>query len=446
MGESEFLECRNAITINESDASAHVTVCGLLLFGSEPAIERFFPGARLVYHRLPGNEFRRDPGQRRGDYTQNYSKCLTMSVPAMIRQILDDLFVTTSYAPDSPLERIDTTEIGYRIVRECLVNAVTHRSYHETAPVHIIRYGNRLVVRNPGHSLMPLSRLGSKKSRCRNEKISAGLRAIKWAENLGLGISVLRDKMKEAGLPVPVFDNDKVGDFFTTMLILEPFNEADVKEWLQSDLPDITFDSLDCLVAFYAYHNGAINQSMVQSINFDDDEYAAEKLRWMVDVGVLMKVRGAAGHYYKLTETLSELWNPLTNRLRSDAGAAKNEARTLKHDAEKLKNDGSDEDLSPDHLDSLLEHVRGKRPSNEFLGKVILELCAWNPLSLSGLAKYLGRQSTSTLYTNHICRLVAEKHLEFTIPDNPRHPDQRYKITSEGQRYLLMNPVGSGPE
>jgi ATP-dependent DNA helicase RecG len=50
-----------------------------------------------------------------------------------------------------------------------------HRSYRSHSPVQIIRYANRLEIRNPGFSLKSPEHLGEPGSQPRNPKIAAVL-------------------------------------------------------------------------------------------------------------------------------------------------------------------------------------------------------------------------------------------------------------------------------
>ena len=49
--------------------------------------------------------------------------------------------------------REDEPALPLRVIREAIVNAVMHRSYGIHGAIQIIRYANRLEVRNPGHSV-----------------------------------------------------------------------------------------------------------------------------------------------------------------------------------------------------------------------------------------------------------------------------------------------------
>jgi ATP-dependent DNA helicase RecG len=94
--------------------------------------------------------------------------------------------------------------IPLRVIREALVNALMHRSYRSHSPVQIIRYANRLEIRNPGFSLKSPEHLGEPGSQPRNPKIAAVLHETRFAETKCSGIRVMRESMEQAGSPAAV--------------------------------------------------------------------------------------------------------------------------------------------------------------------------------------------------------------------------------------------------
>ncbi len=79
----------------------------------------------------------------------------------------------------SELIRQDATLLPVRVVREAIVNALMDRSYRTHSPVQILRYQNRIEIRNPGHSLKSTDLLGEAGSECRNPRIAAVLHDVR---------------------------------------------------------------------------------------------------------------------------------------------------------------------------------------------------------------------------------------------------------------------------
>jgi ATP-dependent DNA helicase RecG len=117
--------------------------------------------------------------------------------------ILDDLPKAFGLA-EGELQRRDSPLVPQRVIREAVVNALMHRSYRLQAPVQIIRYSNRLEIRNPGFSLKSQDHLGEPGSVPRNPKVAAALYDTRFAETKGSGVRVMREMCERAGLAPPL--------------------------------------------------------------------------------------------------------------------------------------------------------------------------------------------------------------------------------------------------
>jgi len=113
--------------------------------------------------------------------------------------------------------RMEQLEIPEVVLREAVVNAVTHRDYFEKgADVMIEIFDNRVEISNPGGLAKGLKEEDfGKKTLARNPLIASLLSRARYIEKLGTGVPRIREKMKEKGLPEPVFQFDA---FFTVIL------------------------------------------------------------------------------------------------------------------------------------------------------------------------------------------------------------------------------------
>lgn len=187
------------------------TVAGLILFGKPSALRRFFPMTRVDYIRVPGREWVPDP-DRRFD-TVELRDPLFRLIRRAQAAVLDDLPMSFGLM-EGELQRQDKPVIPLRVIREALVNALMHRSYRSHSPVQVIRYANRLEIRNPGFSLKSPEHLGEPGSQPRNPTIAAVLHETRFAETKGSGIRVMRESMEQAGLTPPLFESDRGADRF----------------------------------------------------------------------------------------------------------------------------------------------------------------------------------------------------------------------------------------
>lgn len=456
LGERDFLESQNAIT--EVSGKTIPTVCGILLFGNHLAVSRFFPCARISYFRVPGVRFRPDPGQRDGDLSIHFEGSILKSVAGAMSQMLSDMFRHGSFDPESPLLRQELTTIENRIARESLVNAVTHRSYHESASTTIVRYANRVTIQNPGHSLMPIANLAAYKSRCRNQKLAAAFRRIGWAEALGSGIGTLRDRMNQKGLPEPVFDNDVSANFFTVFLILEPYDETEVMAWMHAIQPEFVTDVFSAKIMFFAREIQAINQSMVQSIELCGGDTATAALHKLCQEGFLTLHEFDNSTYYKLSKVAADLLSSATGQYcgKSEVLRVKSEVTRVKCEVEESKSEvleqksevrlfaspedaeGEEEEV-PEEVLLLLSRLKRRSSTNaqkELVKKAILALCEWKPMKLATLATQLDR-SANSLYRDYVGPLTIDGELKLLYADSASHPGQKYVLTSEGAQWLM---------
>lgn len=112
--------------------------------------------------------------------------------------------------------RSEKLEIPEVVLREAVVNAVTHRDYFEKgANVMVEVFDNRVEISNPGGLPKGLKEedFGSR-TLARNPLIAALLNRAGYIEKLGTGIPRIRKCMADAGLPEPDFHFDsffKVG-------------------------------------------------------------------------------------------------------------------------------------------------------------------------------------------------------------------------------------------
>ncbi|MFM7547051.1 MAG: ATP-binding protein [Synechococcales cyanobacterium] len=108
-------------------------------------------------------------------------------------------------------------EIPETVFKEAIINALAHRDYYDKgAVINIEVFDDRVEISNPGGlvSAIPESEFG-KRSHSRNPLIFGLFARMHFVEQVGSGIGRIRDLMKEAGLPLPVFQ--KEGIFTVTL-------------------------------------------------------------------------------------------------------------------------------------------------------------------------------------------------------------------------------------
>lgn len=400
--------------ITRSDGTARPTIAGLLLFGKQGSIRRFFPMTRVDYIRVPGREWVKSPDERFESI--ELLGPLIQIIPRAINAVLDDIPKAFRLPPNSN-QRTDVPLIPRTAIREAIVNAVMHRSYRPRQPVQIIRYSNRLEIRNPGHSLVPDDRLGEPGSFTRNEKIAAVLHETRFAETKGSGIRAMRESLAQAGLSPPTFESDRERDSFVVTFLFHHFLNQDDITWL-GHFADLQLSEDEARALVFAREVGAINNAAYRDLNRVDTLVASGHLRRLRDAGLLDQQGKSVGTYYVPTARL----------LSPGATPAASPASTLgvspvgKPQPTGFR--GNVQGLPTELSDAV--RALGQRASPADVRAVIHRLCEWKTLSSEELSAILGRNQHH-LITTHLRPMVRDGELVYQFPDQPAHPQQAYK-------------------
>lgn len=394
------------------------TIAGLLLFGKAASIRRFFPMMRVDYIRVPGREWVKSPDER--FESVELLGPLMQTIPRAINAVLDDIPKAFRLPPNSN-QRTDVPLIPRTAIREAIVNAVMHRSYRQRQPVQIIRYSNRLEIRNPGHSLVPDDRLGEPGSFTRNEKIAAVLHETRYAETKGSGIRAMRESLAQANLTPPTFESDRDRDSFVVTFLFHHFLNEDDVAWL-GHFAELQLSEDEARALVFAREVGAINNAAYRDLNRVDTLVASGHLRRLRDAGLLEQQGKSVGTFYIPTPRMlnpAGFPTPVGAPLPQGPTPA---IRPLSQGSEALPQGFPD---LPVDLQTAISEL-GDRAAPSDVRPVIRKLCTWRPLRAEELARILGR-GQGYLTRTYLGPMVRDGELQYTIPDNPAHPQQAYK-------------------
>ncbi|HET7464983.1 MAG TPA: ATP-binding protein [Longimicrobium sp.] len=460
------------------------TVAGVLLFGKRELLRRVFPMTRLDYIRVPGREWVEDPDRR--FETVDMRDPIIRLIRRAEAAILDDL-PRRFNLPQGEIQRTDVPRIPDRVVREAVVNALMHRSYRTQGPTQIIRYSNRIEIRNPGHSLKAEDRLGEPGSETRNPLIAAVLHETAFAETKGSGIRVMRRLLNEMNLAPPTFRSDRGRDEFVATFFLHNLLDDEDLAWLSHFAAlNLAMDETRALV--HVREAGQITNAVYRDLNGVGTLEASTHLRRLRDLKLLRQHDRGAATYYTPTERFLEpgsagsVSQAPTSTLESDA--ALEEAGNLAQPGDlekpgKLRQQPDKLGRKPGNLRESREagtsgaksRKLGQKPGNfrkprkagklrkkpgnlaaqsgdlrselpaelataiarlnlwtpqPDLRRLIQRLCAWRPLSTGELAGILER-SKSYLRTSYIGPMVQAGELSYINPEKPNDPGQKYR-------------------
>jgi len=118
-----------------------VTYAGLILFGTHSALGRFLPQTEIIFEYRSSNAS--GPAQQREEFRVGFFACYDriwelINLRNDKQHYQDGLFV------------YDIATFNERVVREALLNAVSHRNYQLSGSVFVRQYSDRLIIESPG--------------------------------------------------------------------------------------------------------------------------------------------------------------------------------------------------------------------------------------------------------------------------------------------------------
>jgi ATP-dependent DNA helicase RecG len=439
------------------------TVAGIILFGTKKALRKWFPMMRVDYVRVHGKEWVEDPEHR--------FESLEFREP-LIRLILKTQGVIVESLPhsmslkDNEVQRTEVPAIPLAVVREAVVNALIHRSYRESSPVQVIRYSNRLEIRNPGYSIKSIDRLGEPGSQPRNPHIAQILFETRFAENKGSGIKAMRRLMADAGLVPPLFESDRENNFFLSSFWLHHFLDEGTIAWL-AEFKSFGLSQEETQAIVHARETGVIDNATFRTIAHLDTLTASSKLRHLRDLGLLESQLKGAATYYTPTQFLLNpkgpsvgvqvpLLDPAGNDWLNPGLKYPELSIDIEHDESKppeLSAKSPELTFQPPEspmrwqyqgmglsLEASKEAVRllekyriEKRTPRPMVTGFIYELCKVQPLSSDQIANLL-RKAKEYVLKDYLTPMIEQGRLTYTMGPSPNHPRQAYRSVENGAK------------
>ena len=399
------------------------TVAGIVLFGSTMALRRCFPMMRIDYIRVPGRQWVENPDHR-FDTLEIRAPLLT-AIRRATNTVRDELIQSFSL-PEGALAREDEPSLPMRVIREAIVNAVMHRSYRIHGAIQIIRYANRLEIRNPGHSIKAEEQLGEPGSQTRNPRIAAVLHEVNIAETKGSGIRAMRELMIAQDLLPPTFESSRRPDQFVATFLFHHFLGPDDLVWLRAlTLEAISDEESRALV--FVRELEAIDNAAYRAINRTDTLSASAHLRRLRDLG-LLEMKGAGSRTYYVP---GPRFSSMPVHLDQEMVSKSSNSHQPDRNSHQLTQDSHQ--LLVTLPTELVERIppQGTKPRRDVLRSLILELCRWRSLSAREISTILHGREQKPLVRDYLTPMVNEGLLAYTIPEMENHPDQRYTVPPE---------------
>lgn len=415
LSDEELLYALSATTRHEGQLCA--TLAGLMLFGKETSLRRNAPMTRVDYIVVEGREWVRDPSNRYQG-VELRGPLLTL-IPQVVSLVMTGILKTFALSEDK-IYRREVPLLPRDVVREVVVNALMHRSYRKRQPVQIIRYANRIEIRNPGHSLKADDLLGQPGSVPRNEDIATAIHEVGFAETKGTGIRAVRQAMAAANLSAPFFESNREADEFVATLLLHHFFSEDDVKWL-AGFKDCHLSDEEARSLIVLREVGVINNAYYRSLTGMDTLAASKSLQRLRDLKLLgQKGKGSATYYVPGERLAGSLPESLPTEFDSVGNGLSTESDSV--------------DKEPALLAELPELLRfavaklGRRTAPAEVKLVVRALCEWRTLRLQEIASVLSRNSHYVL-TQYLRPMLSDGELSYLYPDEPNHPQQAYSAT-----------------
>ena len=434
--DEDLLQALGCVRLNV-DGKWQPTVAGLVLFGKPVALRRIFPMTRVDYIRVPGREWVPDP-ERRFDSLELRDPLFRL-IRRVQAAILDDLPKAFGLA-EGDLQRKDSPIVPQRVIREAVVNALMHRSYRSHASVQIIRYSNRLEIRNPGFSLKSPDHLGEPGSLPRNPKLAAALYDTRFAETKGSGVRVMREMCEKAGLAPPLFESDRGQDQFVVRLFFHHFLGPEDLAWL-ARFKNLHLSEAEARALVVAREVGAIDNATWRDINKVDTLTASQSLKKLRDAGLLQqKGRGSATWYQPTGKMLGD-----DDSLSSNPDGLSSNPLSLSRDLGALSRDPNSLDKAEAERKTKLRQTLlaglpgelaarvgalGRRSPPDAVRDVVLDLLQQRPWRLEELGQLLQR-NPEYVRQKYVQPLLEAARIRMTRPEVPNDPEQAYRAVEE---------------
>ncbi|MCL2764070.1 MAG: putative DNA binding domain-containing protein [Treponema sp.] len=225
--EQLMIDC-GAIIKNE------ITYAALVLFGSNNALRKYLPQAEIIFEYRSKNSA--GPAQQRVEFTIGFFACFDaiwdlVNLRNDKQHYQDGLFV------------LDVPTFNERVIREALLNAVSHRNYQMSGSIFVRQYRDRLTVENPGGfpSGVTIDNILNIQSP-RNRRIASILALCGLVERAGQGMNLIYELSIKDAKPLPDFSG--TDDYFVFLTLNGIIND----ERLLLMLKKINIEQLESMI------------------------------------------------------------------------------------------------------------------------------------------------------------------------------------------------------
>ena len=261
----------------------------ILFFGSNP--EKFFEKAviRCVVFDGIDKRYIIDDKVMTGTLYQQYQKSMIW--------LKSKLNVRYDIEGEGGKPRKELWEIPETAFKETIINSLAHRDYYDKgARITIEVFDDRVEISNPGGlvSAVPKSEFG-KRSASRNPLIFGLFERMRLVEQIGSGITRIRDVMNDEGLTPPEFNID--GMF--TVTLRRPF---DFEKWVEKWVEKLTDNRVKILRE--VHNNHKVTKKELEQLVGISASAIDNNIDILKDLGLLSREGSDKGGFWKIIPIL----------------------------------------------------------------------------------------------------------------------------------------------
>ena len=417
-----FLRQLGAIREDRETKDHHVTLAGLVMFGSWLSIRERLPQYQLDFREYSENTVdwidRIIPD---GTWSGNVCDFFFLVYPRLVRDL------KVPFQLDSEQRRIDDTDV-HKAIREALTNSLVHADYAVSGGITICKYPNKFEFRNPGLSRVPPLQaiVSGGISDCRNPSIQTMFRMIGIGDSAGSGFSRIVQAWQAQHYKYPLF-RDSLEDFLpyshtsaysseysTLLLPLQSIISPEITTTLMRHFGE-AYNSLlpnARMALAIAISEKQVTNTRLQQVSGAHPSDLTVLLQDLVKRGFLESEGQRRGTYYHLPQSFN-----------SDK-FSENVPKSLPDLNESLP------DLSVELQEIALTVRINKKVSPQQMQQAIYTICQNQWFTTAQLCQLLGK-TPRYLQNTFLSSMVKSQLLQLEFPDKPNHPQQRYKAVQQ---------------
>ena len=202
------------------------------------------------------------------------------------------------------VHRHELPRLPRRVLREAIANAVAHRSYElDGVAIRVEIRPDAVVITSPGTLPEPVTIENIRdQASARNANVIRVLRVFNLAEELGLGVDVMQDTMRDELLDPPIFSD--TGSAVRVRLPVRSAVAPSERAWVREVQQRGLIESSDRILLVHAARGEVLTNALARELLRVDKDQARTALQRLRDTGFLVQRGERGGAIYVLDRSL----------------------------------------------------------------------------------------------------------------------------------------------